>query len=319
MRPVLSTAFTELVGCQVPIQLAGMPQVSVSRLAAAVANAGGLGMVVTPPDQTVQVLKQLANETTGKFGINFLIPFLDLDAVEAASPLARVVDFHFGEPHAGLVDRVHRGGALAGWQVGSADEARAAADAGCDFVVAQGTEAGGHVRGKLPLLLLLEEVLDAVEVPVLASGGIASARTMAAALAAGASGVRVGTRFVASTESGAHPRYIEMLLRARSTDTVLTTTFSVGWPDAPHRVLRSCVEAAENFQGEMVGEEHLESLTIPIPRLWPLPPGNMTSGEIEAMALYAGESVGMVDVVKPAAAIVAELAEGAEQLLGRRA
>src|SRR6516164_6687997 len=174
MRPVLSTAFTELVGCQVPIQLAGMPQVTVPRLAAAVVNAGGLGMVVTPTDQIVQVLEQLANETTGKFGINFLIPFLDLDAVEAASPLARVVDFHFGEPDAGLVDRVHQGGALAGWQVGSADEARAAADAGCDFLVAQGTEAGGHVRGELLLLVLLEGVLDAVEVPVLGSGGIAS-------------------------------------------------------------------------------------------------------------------------------------------------
>jgi NAD(P)H-dependent flavin oxidoreductase YrpB (nitropropane dioxygenase family) len=274
-------------------------------------------MVVTPTDQIVQVLEQLANETTGKFGINFLIPFLDLDAVEAASPLARVVDFHFGEPTAGLVDRVHQGGALAGWQVGSADEARAAADAGCDFVVAQGTEAGGHVRGELPLLVLLQGVLDGVEVPVLASGGIASARTMAAALATGASGVRVGTRFVASTESGAHPRYVEMLLRARATDTVLTTTFSVGWPDAPHRVLRSCIEAAEDFQGQIVGEQHLESLTTPIPRFTPFPPGDMTTGEIGAMALYAGQSVGMVDVVKPAAAIVAELAEGAEQLLGR--
>ncbi len=211
MTLVLSTAFTELVGCQVPIQLAGMPQVSVPRLAAAVADAGGLGMI-TPTDHTVEVLEQLASETAGKFGVNFLIPFLDMEAVEAASSRARVVDFHFGDPDAGLIDRVHQGGALAGWQVGSADEARAAVDAGCDFVIAQGIEAGGHVRGGLPLLLLLDKVLDLVDQPVVAAGGIATARGMAAVLAAGASAVRVGTRFVASTESGAHPRYVELLL-----------------------------------------------------------------------------------------------------------
>jgi NAD(P)H-dependent flavin oxidoreductase YrpB (nitropropane dioxygenase family) len=316
MRLVLSTAFTELVGCQVPIQLAGMPQVAVPRLAAAVADAGGLGMI-TPTDHIAQELEQLANETAGKFGVNFLIPFLDLEALEAASCRSRVVDFHFGQPDRGLADRVHEGGALAGWQIGSADEARAAVDAGCDFVIAQGIEAGGHVRGELPLLPLLEEVLDAVESPVLASGGVATARTMAAALAAGASGVRVGTRFVASTESGAHPHYVEMLLRARASDTALTTTFSVGWPDAPHRVLRSCIDAAQGFQGEVVGEQQLGSSTIAIPRFAPPPPGERTTGEIDAMALYAGQSVGMVDAVEPAAAIVAELAEGAERLLGR--
>jgi NAD(P)H-dependent flavin oxidoreductase YrpB (nitropropane dioxygenase family) len=316
MRLVLSTAFTELVGCQVPIQLAGMPQVSVPRLAAAVADAGGLGMI-TPTDHTVEVLEQLANETSGKFGINFLIPFLDLEAVEAASSRTRVVDFHFGEPDAGLVARVHQGGALAGWQVGSADEARAAVDAGCDFVIAQGIEAGGHVRGELPLLLVLDEVLDLVDQPVVATGGIATARAMAAAFAAGASAVRVGTRFVASTESGAHPRYVALLLRAHATDTVLTTTFSTGWPDAPHRVLRSCVEAAHAFQGEIVGEQQLDSSTNPIPRFATPPPGGITTGEIDAMALYAGQSVGMVGDVKPAAAIVAELAEGAERLLRR--
>jgi NAD(P)H-dependent flavin oxidoreductase YrpB (nitropropane dioxygenase family) len=273
--------------------------------------------MITPTDHTVEVLEQFANETSGKVGINFLIPFLDLEAVEAASSRTRVVDFHFGEPDAGLVARVHQGGALAGWQVGSADEARAAVDAGCDFVIAQGIEAGGHVRGQLPLLLLLDKVLDLVDQPVVATGGIATARAMAAALAAGASAVRVGTRFVASTESGAHPRYVELLLRARATETVLTTTFSTGWPDAPHRVLRSCVEAAQAFHGDIVGEQHLDSSTNPIPRFAPPPPGGATTGEIDAMALYAGQSVGMVGDVKPAAAIVAELAEGAERLLRR--
>src|SRR5204863_9454556 len=124
------------------------------------------------------------------------------------------------------------------WQVGSVDEARAAVDAGCDFIVAQGVEAGGHVRGQIGLLPLLDRVLDVVGVPVVAAGGIGTARAMAAALAAGASAVRVGTRFVASQEADTHPDYAQALIDAGPGDTVLTTTVAVMCPGAPHRVLR---------------------------------------------------------------------------------
>jgi NAD(P)H-dependent flavin oxidoreductase YrpB (nitropropane dioxygenase family) len=291
-----------------------MGQVATPELAAAVADAGGLGMVV-PGGDTAATLDQLATQTSGVFGINFLIPFLDIGSLEAAASRARVVEFFYGAPDPGLVGRVHEGGALAAWQVGSADEARAAADAGCDFVVAQGTEAGGHVRGELPLLVLLDGVLARVDVPVLGSGGIGTARAVAATLAAGAAGVRVGTRFVASVESGAHPGYIDALLRANPADTVLTTAFSRGWPDAPHRVLRSCIEAADAFTGDVVGEEHLGQAVFPIRRFAPPPPSRTTTGSIEAMALYAGQSVGAVRKTEPAAAIVAELVDGAERLL----
>lgn len=291
-----------------------MGQVATPALAAAVADAGALGMVV-PCENTAAMIDQLGARTSGVFGINFLVPFLDMGAVEAAATRARVVEFFYGAPEPGLVGRVHQGGALAAWQVGSADEASAAADAGCDFVVAQGIEAGGHVRGELPLLVLLDEVLDRVDVPVLGSGGIATARAMAAVLAAGAAGVRVGTRFVASAESGAHPAYIDALLQASASDAVLTTAFSAGWPDAPHRVLRSCIEAADAFQGDVVGEEHLGQSLLPIPRFAPPPPSRTTTGAIEAMALYAGQSVGAVEKTQPAAAIVAELVEGAARLL----
>ena len=292
-----------------------MGQVATPVLAGAVADAGALGMVV-PCEDTAAMLDQLAEQTSGMFGINFLVPFLDLGAVEAAASRARVVEFFYGDPDAVLVGRVHEGGALAAWQVGSADEGCAAADAGCDLVVAQGTEAGGHVRGELPLLILLDEMLDRVDVPVLGSGGIGTARAVAATLAAGAAGVRVGTRFVASAESGAHPGYIDALVRANATDTVLTTAFSVGWADAPHRVLRSCVEAADAFQGDVVGEARpSEGSVFPIPRFAPPPPSRTTTGAIEAMALYAGQSVGAVQRALPAAAIVAELVEGAERLL----
>jgi nitronate monooxygenase len=163
------------------------------------------------------------------------------------------VEFFYGAPDADLVGLAHQGGAIAAWQVGSQSEAVAARDAGCDVVIVQGVEAGGHVRGKVGLLALLPDVLDAVDAPVVAAGGIGTARAMAAALAAGADGVRVGTRFVATLEADAHPDYVDALLHARAEDTVLTEAFSVMWLDAPHRVLRSCVERAEAEDKEVVG------------------------------------------------------------------
>jgi nitronate monooxygenase len=228
-----------------------------------------------------------------------------------------VVEFFYGEPDAALVDAVHAGGALAFWQVGSVEEAVAAARAGCDAVVAQGTEAGGHVRGTTGLLPLLAAVLDAVDVPVVAAGGIGTPRAMAAALAAGADAVRVGTRFVAATEANAHADYVAALVGARAEDTVLTRRFSVMWPDAPHRVLRSAVAAAEACPDEVVGELEVDGTRQPLPRFAIPCPTRATTGTITAMALYAGESVGAVRSVMPAAEIVGELADGAEHLLRR--
>ena len=217
---MLQTRFTELVGCSTPLQLAGMGgQIGSPELAMAVARAGGLGMIGPGPsaDELRMILDRLQqNDPPGAIGVNFLMPFLgEVAAVEVAANRARVVEFFYGDPDAALVGAVHNGGALASWQVGSTAEARAAVEAGCDFVVAQGTEVGGHMRGRLGLLALLPEVLDAVEVPVLAAGGVGTARGVAAALAAGADGVRVGTRFVAATESGAHPEYVAALVESR--------------------------------------------------------------------------------------------------------
>jgi len=318
---MLQTAFTRLVGCSVPLQQAGMGGAATPELAAAVSAAGGLGMVslpMVPAEEVAATVAALANGTTEPVGINFLIPFLDVAAVEAAAPHCRVVEFFYGDPQAGLVGRVHEAGALADWQVGSADEAKAAVQAGCDFVVAQGTEAGGHIRGTTGLPALLDEVLAAVEVPVLAAGGIGSARAMAAALAAGADGVRVGTRFVATAESGSHPAYMQALVEASAADTVITTAFSVMWPDAPHRVLRSAVAAMEAFPGETTGEMDLGAARMPIPRGAVPSPTRDTTGAIPAMALYAGESVGDVVRVQSAGDVVRELAEGAERLLRGR-
>jgi len=314
----MQTRFTQLVGCTVPIQLAAMPAIDAPALAAAVAEAGGLGMVGVPTlsgDAVTALLADLRRRTTGAIGVNFLMPFLDRDCVPAAAGAARVVEFFYGDPERALVDAVHRGGALASWQVGSLAEARAAVDAGCDLVVAQGSGAGGHVRGQIGLLPLLHQVVDAVSVPVLAAGGIATARDLAAVLAAGAAGARLGTRFLLSAESDAHPAYVDALLHASAEDTVLTEAFSAEWPNAPHRVLRSSIAAATALPQDLAGEVEWGGQTLPIPRFGVFAPTKQTRGTIEAMALYAGESVGAITRVQPAGEIVRELVAGAERLL----
>jgi len=324
---MLTTRFTELVGCTVPIQSAGMGHLANPPLAAAVTEAGGLGTVSVygvPPAVVADTLDRLKDRTAGPIAANFILHFVDpaaiADAVSAAAARARVVDFFYTDPAPALVDLVHRHGALACWQVGSREEAIAAVAAGCDFVIAQGIEAGGHVRGTIGLLALLDEVLDAVQVPVLAAGGIGSGRGLAAALAAGADGVRVGTRFLAAPEAEAPPPYLDALIAARAHDTVYTEAFPGGWPiTAPHRLLRSCIAAAEAFPEEVVGEgeNYLTGQRFPVTRFDTHGVGRGFTGAIAAMSLWAGESVGSVTRIQPAAEIVRELADEAERLLRR--
>src|SRR2546426_10664633 len=331
---MLRTKFTELVGCTVPIQQAGMGDLSPPRLAAAVADAGALGMVgltSAPLSYVVKSLDETRHLTSGAFGANFIYGGLVDEStgkvdpefagvVEAAASRARVVEFFYGTPDPALVEEAHAGGALVSWQVGSREEAIAAERTRCDLIVAQGTEAGGHVRGKTGLLALLSEVLESVHAPVVAAGGIGSGRAMAASLAAGAAAVRVGTRFVAATEAEAHPAYLEKLIAAEAKDTVLTETFSAGW-NAPHRVLRSSVEAAERFQGDIVGgrvRPWAPHVQVPVPFFKDPPPPETSTRPIDAMFLFAGESVSGVKAVKPAREIVRELAGEAEKLLRKK-
>jgi nitronate monooxygenase len=154
-----------------------------------------------------------------------------------------------------------------------------------------------------------------VRVPVVAAGGIATARSLAAVLACGSGGARIGTRFVAATESGAHPSYVKALLAASAADTCLTEAFSVMWPNAPHRVLRSAIARAEALTDDVIGEAHFAEQTIPVRRFAVIAPTIATTGHVDAMALYAGESVTNVTSVQPAATIIAELVAGAERLL----
>jgi NAD(P)H-dependent flavin oxidoreductase YrpB (nitropropane dioxygenase family) len=324
---MLTTRFTDLVGCSVPIQQAGMGAVASPELAAAVSEAGGLGMLgmARSGGRTVRGLRiqldRMAALTSRPFGINFIVtPESLADAepgcFELAASSARLIEFFYGWPNRSLVDLVHQGGALVSWQVGSREEAVAAAEVGCDLIITQGIAAGGHVRGTIGLQALLDEVLAEVDLPVLAAGGIGTGRAVAAALTAGASGVRVGTRFVAAAEAGAHPEYVDRLIAAHAEDTVYTEAFSTNWPNAPHRVLRSCVAAAEAFEDQFVGETlDLNGAREKLQRFGSLTVTRDTTGRIDAMSLWAGESVGAVKRVQPAAEILRELWAEAETQL----
>jgi len=306
----------------VTIQLAGMGAIVSPELAAAVSEAGALGQisfVQTDPAVAKQRLDRLEQLTRKPYGVNLLLPYVDPEILMMASRRARVVDFFWGDPDPDLVEQVHAEGALASWQVGSVREAISAEKAGCDFISAQGIEAGGHLRGQLSLLPLLEGVLDAVSVPVLASGGIGSARSIAAVLQAGAAGVRMGTRFIAAAESNAHPEYVEALIEAGAEDSVLTTLFEVDCPMCPatHRVVRSALKLAEGLPDRPLGEMEVSGSHYPIPRFFGFPPTRQMTGRITAMACYAGQSVAAIHGVQPAGEIVAELVSGTENLLER--
>ncbi len=287
-----------------------MGSVSTPTLAVAVADAGGVGTITAMGMTAAQVdglLADMAARTTGVLAANFLTGQIDLDAVAAAASHVRMIDFFWADPDPSLVDIAHRGGALVCWQVGSLDEARAASDAGCDLIVVQGTEAGGHVRGHSPLRALLDAVLTQVDVPVLAAGGIGDGAAFAGVLAAGAAGARVGTRFVATDESGAHPDYKQAVVEATAGATEITDAFPVcplcaTVPRA--RVLRSCIHALHNVSGDVVGETTLGDQRISLPKGHGLPPGTAATGNIDAMAMYAGESVSGIHAIEPVAQVI---------------
>lgn len=314
----LDTSFTELVGCRYPIQNAGMGTASPA-LAYAVAEAGGLGTLsgVGPSiEQLESIVTSDLAPRAGFLGINFLIPFLDdLTVIDRIAPHVRLVEFFYGDPKSEIVDRVHQGGALASWQVGSLAEAELAASTGCDLIALQGVEAGGHVRGTRGLFSLLAEVRETVSLPIIAAGGIVNARTAAMALACGAAAVRVGSRFVATPESGYHPDYVNAIVQAKGDVTEYTGKFSVGWEDAPQRILKSSIEAAEQSRDEIVATIKFGDSRVDVPRFSFFAPTVDTEGDVSAMAQYCGQGVGMINDVRPAAEIVAEMAEGAQRLL----
>src|SRR5580692_4442 len=312
----MRTPVCELLGIEQPIVQA--PMSDVPALAAAVSNAGGLGMLAltwsTPAGDPVRQTKAL---TDRPFGGNFLLNTDQHNRVdEALEAGLKIVSLMWGDP-SGYVEQVHDANALLLHSVGSAEEARQAVASGVDVIVAQGWEAGGHVWSRVATLPLVPAVVDAVApVPVIAAGGIADARGVAAVLALGAQAAMLGTRFLLAEEMPVHEDYRRALIAAAETDAQLyPNLYEVGWPDSPHRVLRnspaSTWEAAGRpplaqrpGAGDVIA--HFASGEA-IVRYEPAPPMAGTTGEIEALSMWAGQSVALARQTQSAADIVAEL------------
>ncbi|MDL9980990.1 NAD(P)H-dependent flavin oxidoreductase [Microbacterium sp. ASV49] len=279
----MRTRFTDLVGCKLPLQLAALGGVGTEELAQAVAAAGGLGML--------PMGLGLPSHPAGTLGMGFLLPYLPtFEGIAERTRGARVVEFFWGEPVAAGVAAGHEAGALVSWQVGSASEAALAEQAGCDFVVIQGIEAGGHVRGAGPLDELLRNTLANVSIPVVAAGGIGTPKRVRELIDAGADAVRIGTRFLGAREAGVHPEYLAALIARTAGDTVLTDYFDDDgdWP-ATVRVVRTSLEGARSAGNRST---------------MPAASGSDRPG---VMPWYAGLSIDHVHRVQSAAEIVAEL------------
>src|SRR5262245_101643 len=335
VRGMQRTPLARRLGIELPIFSAPMGGGTAGpELTAAVSNAGGcglLGLGGVPAAAVPELIRATRAATRRPFGAGLLLPLLDPEALEGclAAELACLVLF-WGNV-APFVARAHARRTRVIAQVGSLAEAQAAARAGADAVIAQGFEAGGHVRGTLSLSALLPAVASALRpLPVLAAGGIANGAGVAAALAAGAQGVVLGTRFLASREATATDEYKARIVAARAEDTVHTTLFGVGWSDAPHRVLRnravaewenagSPVPGARPGEGTVIGKVPLGDGVLDVPRYAVTPPLAGFEGDHELAALYAGESCGLIDEVSPAARIVRELVREADRAIARLA
>jgi nitronate monooxygenase len=265
--------------------------------------------------------------TSRSFGVNLVLEWDQHERLDALLEAGvRIISLTWGDP-TGYADTIHDAGGLLLQTVSSAEEARRAVGAGVDMVVAQGVEAGGHVWGNVATLPLVAAVVDAVDVPVIAAGGIGDGRGIAAALALGASAAWLGTRFLLSEEAPIHERYRQRLVNTNENDTVwLADLFDRGWRHAPHRVLRNSVvdewEAAGRPSfGARPGEGDVVAHRDgrPIVRYSATLPLASDEGDLEARALWAGQSVGTVHDVAPAADIVRRLAAECDAAIQRLA
>ncbi|HJE62827.1 MAG TPA: nitronate monooxygenase [Alcaligenes faecalis] len=303
-RDFAGNVITEMCGVQYPIFLAGMAAISGPQLVAAVANAGGLGVLGglrLAPLMLRKWLRETRALTDQPFGVNVVPQFGGPEVFEAQFQVIlqerpRILSLFYAEDYsADMIPRAKDAGMIVMVQTGTAALARKAIAHGADIIVAQGSEGGGHLnRGTIGLMSLLPAILDCAQGrPVLAAGGITTRQDVRAAMILGASGVLVGTAFLASEESNAHPLYKQKILEASTDDTEYRTGYSFGWTyGTPHRV-------------------------IPNRDKWNvlrLVGGGARAIDKDRMAkklsLYAGQGVGKIHSIVPAAERVAELALG---------
>ena len=325
--PSFDTPFCRALALSAPVVQAPVGSAATPALAAAVSNAGGLGMLAltwTAPEAVGERIRATRARTDRPFGVNLVLAWDQRERLRACvEESVAVVSTFWGDPRP-YVEAIHGVGALHAHTVGCAEEARRAVDAGVDVIVAQGWEAGGRVRGEVTTLALVPAVVDAVRpVPVIAAGGIADGRGLAAVLALGADAAWVGTRFLLAREASVHPEWRRRIEAASETATVYTTLFDGGWPGAPHRVLRNSMVRAWERAGrpnapERPGEDDVVAYAPDGRALARYAADSAvagTTGDIEALALYAGQSAGVARNVLPADEIVAELTRDAARAL----
>lgn len=323
------TILSDLLGIEIPIIQAPTGSIAGQELAAAVTAAGGLGslgLTWTGKADALAAIAAIRQLTDRPFMVNYALSFEPVTFRAALRAGAPVVGFSWGDPGR-LVAEAHDAGALVGVQVANARGATQAIESGADFLLCQGVEAGGHVQSATPLA----ELLDGVKrvsgaVPIVAAGGIGDAAGIADALMAGADGVMLGTRFVATQQSRAHPEYKKRLIGAQEGATALTICFDGGWPHAPHRVLRNSTlerwEAAgcpppgsRPGEGDVLGTVETGATVC---RYEDTAPRLGMRVDAEAMALYAGTGVGLIHDLPSAGDLVRALWRGCESVLASR-
>jgi enoyl-[acyl-carrier protein] reductase II len=311
---MLSTPFCELMGIEVPLLQAAIWPATSPELVAAVGEAGAIGSigsVFTPADRLVEQMARVRELTDRPFVVNHVVPQLDEEAFAAtleARPAA--ISFALGQPPDDLVGRAHEAGAKVIHQVHTLDQAQAAADLGVDVFIAQGSEAGGQGLAAGPsAMVLVPQIADALgPVPVLAAGGVADGRGLAAALVLGAAGANVGTRFLASDEASATPAWKERVVGARAEDCVRFETWSaIMPPTSGYVVVPRVISTAfvEEWQGrsDEAGEQ-ADELRAQIM-------GSVREGRAEALTPFTGQTAGLIGDVLPAGEIVRRMAADA--------
>ena len=328
---MLRTPFTTAFDLDYPIAQAPMGGAVTVDLICAVCEAGGLGMQGVSwhePGAMVAEIVAIRRRTARPFAVNLALQWDQharlAQCIDAGAP---VISLFWGDPTA-YFPKLRAAKVKTIVTVGSADEARRAADLGADAICAQGVEAGGHVWSKVGTMVLLPAVVDAVTpLPAIAAGGIADGRGLAAVLALGGAGAWFGTRFLATPEADAHDEWKRRVVAARETDTVYTELFDLGWPKAPHRVLRNSTydlwdAAGRPSSGRRPGESELVARQrdgAALLRYSDSGPKPGASGDIEATCLYAGQSAGLVHDIVPAGELVRRIGAEAEAALARAA
>jgi nitronate monooxygenase/enoyl-[acyl-carrier protein] reductase II len=315
---MLRTRVCDVLGIDVPVVQAGMATFTSAELVAAVSNAGGLGILgalLRPADQLQAEIRRIRTLTDNPFGVNHVIAHLDPAALEVTfAERVPVLSTSWGDPTE-LVARAHAAGVRVIHQVPTAALAAAAARAGADVIVGQGTDGGGHV-GLVGTMPLLPAVVDAAGgVPVLAAGGIVDGRGLAAALALGADGVLMGTRFLATPEAPIHRRHRDAIVAADESATVRTESFdrAIGmvWPGAEVRAIRNRFLAEWGDRPAAAGE-HADELGPAIMQA-------LLAGDMDVFPPLAGQGCGLIHDVRPAAEIVRATVSEAEAVLRRLA